>query len=72
MIILISSDGKTITALDVPSDIQSELGRYLAPGVVMVATCGAESQHAMTVGVNPLPAEAPRPALQLCEDDPKE
>ena len=71
MIILISSDGKTITALDVPSDIQSELGRYLAPGVVMVATCSAESQHAMTVGVNPVPAEAPR-VLQLCEDDPKE
>ena len=67
MIILISSDGDTITALDVPSDIQSELGRYLAPGVVMVATSSAESQHAMTVKVHPASAEAPR-ALQVCGD----
>ena len=62
MIILISSDGSNITALDVPSDIQSELGRYLAPGVVMVATCKAESQHAMTISVKV-------PGLRLCEDD---
>ena len=62
MIILISSDGGSITALDVPSDIQSELGRYLAPGVVMVATCSAESQHAMTISVKV-------PGLRPCEDD---
>jgi len=52
MIILISSDGSNITALNVPSSIQHELAPYLAPGVVMVSSV-PESQHAMTVKVKP-------------------